>query len=189
MEWRDEWHRVSKRFSFNYQATDSFGYTCLHHALSYRRVKLEQWHSSYLILEIKWFLQNKAELCALNTSQYTRTTLALIYGLASEWYEALNTIGVSVEGVVLHTPKTATPSLVIELKNCLEWEQDQEHRESHTSVSLSSPSNQAFYDSLSNLSTFRACMVEVFAEHGCHITTTDFGGPNIYELSASAVDY
>ncbi|KAL9110804.1 MAG: hypothetical protein Q9187_008005, partial [Circinaria calcarea] len=190
MEWQTEWLRILKRFSFNYQATGELGKTCLHKSLNYQVYKHKSWCRSYRVRELKWLLQNKADPCALFDVELTPTMLALLFGLTSEWFEALSTTGISVEAVVLHTLKIASPMLVKDVREWFDSVINEEHEElPFVIIDLDPPFNQDLYDSLSNVSTLRAYMIKVFAEHGCHINTTEFDDPNIYDLSASGVDY
>ena len=189
MEWQTEWQRISKRFSFNYQATDSHGMTCLHRSLDYQVHPHESRWDSYQVRELKWFLQNKADPCALSESEITPTIFALLFGSISEWFEALSTTGIIVEAVVLHTLKTISLFVVMSMREVLESVENQVHEESQSEVRFRPTFNRDLYDSLSNVSTLRAYIIKVFAEYGCHVNTTDFHDPNIYNLSASAVDY
>ena len=125
----------------------------------------------------------------------TPTLVALMNNTVDIWFGALSEARISIDAVAKATVESVTPRLVTMLTPKVE-----EGKLGYTPYTWGSYASGVAKDgqtrasklsnSLNSAAEFRTHLLEVFAEHGCHLNLPpDPIIPNEYQLSATSVDF
>ena len=184
----DEYDRMAARFKIEYQACNCI-WELIFHRLAFR------WHrppSPYFNHFLRYLLERGVNPCVVDSFGCTPTIFIMRCNLISEWVWALEAANINVELLMLHALRSISEEPMRQVQHDFLVHSAEDRPLSWTGRFASHYEiiyQKKFVRTVLRVPTLRQYLLFELAKLGYVIHFDETDDPNVYELSASGVDY
>ena len=181
----DEFDRMAARFKLDWQTCGfRWRWISLHLELRWGRPP-----SPYFNRFLRYFLERGVNPCVIGSFGCTPTILIMRCNLISEWVWALEAANINVELVMLNALRTISEKTMIVVQRDFLPPDRLSFWTERFASHYEEIYRKKFEKTMLSVPILRRYLLFEFAELGYHIHFDETDDPNVYELSASGVDY